>query len=282
MCVCAETMLDEASCEAFLDAAVDFVNSQLFGTLGITLTVTDAFRQRQANHLDRAIDRLRYGTVCINQWSGIADVSIRGQGMDQTIIDFTQQSQGSGSEGFLIKADRFTMEDLTIRRVRTWWSDGASEQNGAYGIYPVMCSDVLIEHCVAQFASDAGIYVGQTRRAVVRYNRAEQNVAGIEIENTVGADVYENEATNNTGGILVFSLPGLQLKIGSHTRVFKNRLHDNNHPNFAHQGAMVASVPPIPKRSGFMTIDSPMVDRILRACLAKSINGLVNCRCRIL
>ncbi len=98
VCVCAETMLDEASCEAFLDAAVDFVNSQLFGTLGITFTVTDAFRQRQANHLDRAIDRLRYGTVCINQWSGIADVSIRGQGMDQTIIDFTQQSQGSGSE----------------------------------------------------------------------------------------------------------------------------------------------------------------------------------------
>lgn len=174
------------------------------------------------------------------------------------------------------------MEDLTIRRVRTWWSDGASEQNGAYGIYPVMCSDVLIEHCVAQFASDAGIYVGQTRRAVVRYNRAEQNVAGIEIENTVGADVYENEATNNTGGILVFSLPGLQLKNGSHTRVFKNRLHDNNHPNFAHQGTMVASVPPIPKRSGFMTIDSPMVDRILKACLAKSTNGLVNCRCRIL
>lgn len=198
------------------------------------------------------------GTLSLD---GIADVSIRGQGMDQTIINFTEQRQGSGSEGFLIKADRFTIEDLTIqntpgdaikisdsdtvaiRRVRTWWSDGASEQNGAYGIYPVMCSDVLIEHCVAQFASDAGIYVGQTRRAVIRYNRAEQNVAGIEIENTMGADVYENEATNNTGGILVFSLPGLQLKNGSHTRVFKNRLHDNNHPNFAHQGAMVATVP---------------------------------------
>lgn len=72
VCVCAETMLDEASCEAFLDAAVDFVNLQLFGTLGVTLTVTDAFRRRQANHLDRAIDRLRYGSVCINQWSGIA------------------------------------------------------------------------------------------------------------------------------------------------------------------------------------------------------------------
>ncbi len=72
VCVCAETMLDEVSGEGFLAAAVDFVNSQLFGTLGISLTVTDAFRKRQANRLDSAIDRLRYGTVCINQWSGIA------------------------------------------------------------------------------------------------------------------------------------------------------------------------------------------------------------------
>lgn len=198
------------------------------------------------------------GTLSLN---GVAGVSIRGQGMEETIINFTGQRRGSGGEGFLIKADRFTIEDLTIqntpgdaikisdsnevtiRRVRTWWSDGASEENGAYGIYPVMCSDVLIEYCVAQFASDAGIYVGQTRRAIIRHNRAEQNVAGIEIENTVGADVYENDATNNTGGILVFSLPGLELKNGSHTRVFKNRLLNNNHPNFAQQGAMVATVP---------------------------------------
>ena len=63
-----------------------------------------------------------------------------------------------------------------------------------------------MEDNVAIGASDAGIYVGQSANVVVRRNRAEWNVAGIEIENTVDAHVYENVATNNTGGILVFNL----------------------------------------------------------------------------
>ena len=44
-------------------------------------------------------------------------------------------------------------------------------------------------------ASDAGIYVGQSNNIIVRRNRAERNVAGIEIENSINADVYENIAT---------------------------------------------------------------------------------------
>lgn len=194
--------------------------------------------------------------------SGIADITIRGKGMDKTILNFTGQRSGSGGEGIKIKGDNFTIVDLciqnapgdaikvedskrvTFRRVKTTWTRGPSEQNGAYGIYPVLCSDVLIEHCVAECASDAGIYVGQTERAIVRYNKAERNVAGIEIENTIGADVYENDAANNTGGMLVFSLPGLKVKNGSQCRVYKNRLIDNNHPNFATAGAIVSTVPP--------------------------------------
>ena len=198
------------------------------------------------------------GTLSLN---GISDITIRGKGIDKTILNFVGQRAGSGGEGLKIKADNFTIEDLTlqntpgnalkiedskrvtIRRIRTWWSKGPDTQNGAYGIYPVLCSDVLIEHCIAECASDAGIYVGQTQRTIVRHNRAERNVAGIEIENTIGADVYENEATNNTGGLLVFSLPGLKLKNGSHCRVYKNHLYDNNHPNFANSGAIVSTVP---------------------------------------
>ncbi|MEZ6091621.1 MAG: parallel beta-helix domain-containing protein [Pirellulaceae bacterium] len=199
------------------------------------------------------------GTLSLD---GIDGITIRGKGLDQTILNFASQRKGTGGEGLLVKAHGFTIEDLTIqntpgdaikvtdsrdvvfRRVRTWWSDGASQSNGAYGIYPVMCDNVLIEHCVAEHASDAGIYVGQSRRAIVRRNRAERNVAGIEIENTIGADVYENDAIDNTGGILVFSLPGLQQKNGSQCRVFNNRLLNNNHVNFAQEGAMVATVPP--------------------------------------
>src|SRR6185436_8691984 len=110
--------------------------------------------------------------------------------------------------------------------------------------YPVLSEDVLIEDCVAIGASDAGIYVGQSKNIIVRGSRAERNVAGIEIENSVGADVYGNVATQNTGGILVFNLPDLELKNGHGTRVFKNEVFENNHPNFAPQGNIVASVPP--------------------------------------
>ena len=133
---------------------------------------------------------------------------------------------------------------MTFRGLRTEWTGEAKSSNGAYGIYPVQCSNVLIDSCVAIGASDSGIYVGQSRGVVVRNSRAEGNVAGIEIENTVDAAVFDNLATNNTGGILVFDLPGLQQKAGSNVRIYRNRAIANNHANFAAPGNIVALVPP--------------------------------------
>lgn len=190
----------------------------------------------------------------------VNNVKIKGQGMDKTILSF--KGQTSGAEGILVTADGFTIEDLsiedtvgdalkvkggnglTIRRVRTAWTAGPNEKNGAYGIYPVQCKNVLIEDSVAIGASDAGIYVGQSSNIIVRRNRAEYNVAGIEIENSTFADVYENTATNNTGGILVFDLPDLPVQGGKNTRVFKNQIFNNNTENFAPKGNIVGIVPP--------------------------------------
>jgi parallel beta-helix repeat protein len=190
----------------------------------------------------------------------VDNVTLRGRGMDKTVLSF--KGQTSGSEGLLVKASGFVLEDIafedakgdavkvtdakgvTLRRVRAEWTGGPKETNGAYGLYPVLSEDVLIEDCVAIGASDAGIYVGQSKNIIVRGSRAERNVAGIEIENSIGADVYGNVATQNTGGILVFNLPDLELKNGRGTRVFKNEVFENNHPNFAPQGNIVASVPP--------------------------------------
>lgn len=212
------------------------------------------------------------GTLSLD---GVKDVTIRGQGMERTTLNFAKLQAGKGGEGLKVKANNFTIENLTIedtpgdaiklqdcngltmRRVRTWWTKGPHESNGAYGLYPVMSTNVLIEHCVAECASDAGIYVGQSKQVIVRNCRVERNVAGIEIENCVGADVYENVATNNTGGILVFSLPGLTLKNGSDCRVYNNEVLENNHPNFAKQGAMVATVPP---GSGLMIMANDRVE----------------------
>jgi len=104
-----------------------------------------------------------------------------------------------------------------------------SGDNGAYALYPVSCQNVYVDNCYVRGASDAGIYVGQSQKIVVRNNLVEENVAGIEIENSIEADVYNNEARNNTGGILVFDLPNLTvITNGRQCRVYDNNVHDNS------------------------------------------------------
>ena len=186
-------------------------------------------------------------------------VTIRGAGQDKTILDFSGQ-QGAG-EGLLITSDDVTVEGFTMRDSKgdgikskgadrisyrdltVEWSGGPDEENGAYGVYPVESSDVLVERVTVRGASDAGIYVGQSDNIIVRDSLAEYNVAGIEIENSTRADVYNNTVTKNAGGLLVFDLPDLP-KVGGHsTRLFNNKIFDNNTRNFAPPGNIVASVP---------------------------------------
>ncbi len=193
----------------------------------------------------------------------VSGVTIRGQGPDKTILSFKDQGQGTGGEGLLISSKQnVTLENLAVedakgdaikangtqkivfRKIRTEWTDGPKETNGGYGIYPVLCTGVLIEDCKVSGASDAGIYVGQSQDVIVRRNTVQQNVAGIEIENCNRADVYENRATDNSGGILVFTMPDLPTKEGKNCRVHNNKVIANNHVNFAPKGNMVASVPP--------------------------------------
>jgi len=145
------------------------------------------------------------------------------------------------SKGDLVKTQ--LVDGLTLKNVKAEWTGKPSKENGAYALYPVQCKNVLIDSCVAIGASDAGIYVGQSQFVIVRNSKAFNNVAGIEIENTLNADVYNNEATENTGGILIFDLPNLVQKKGGHIRVFNNNVHDNNYPNFAPKGNIVGKVP---------------------------------------
>ncbi|MBL7645242.1 MAG: right-handed parallel beta-helix repeat-containing protein [Candidatus Hydrogenedentes bacterium] len=189
----------------------------------------------------------------------VADCTIRGEGMDKSVLTF--QSQDAGAEGLYVTSDNVTLEDfaiedtkgnafksngadnLIIRRIRAEWTGGPKETNGAYGLYPVSATNTLIEDCIVRGASDAGIYVGQTKNVIVRRNLVEFNVAGIEIENCHDADVFDNIATRNTGGILVFDMPGLPMKDGQRSRVFRNKIYDNDTVNFAPAGNIVGTVP---------------------------------------
>ena len=193
----------------------------------------------------------------------VSGVTVRGQGPDRTILTFKEQGAGTGGEGILVTSkENVVIEDLAVedakgdaikvqgtrriafRNVRTEWTGGPKETNGSYGLYPVQCTGVVIDGCTAVGASDAGIYVGQSEDIIIRNSTARQNVAGIEVENSTRADVFDNLATDNSGGILVFALPDLPKKDGRHCRVFRNRVLANNHANFAPKGNTVATVPP--------------------------------------
>ncbi len=193
----------------------------------------------------------------------VSHITLRGKGPDKTILSFKNQGAGTGGEGILITSKEdvtiadFAIEDargdgiksngtkrIVFRNIRADWTGGPKPTNGGYGIYPVLSSDILIEDCSVSCASDAGIYVGQSKNIIVRHNKVQKNVAGIEIENSTKADVYENVATDNAGGILVFTLPDLPTKDGRECRVFKNNVVANNHDNFAPVGNSVAQVPP--------------------------------------
>jgi len=189
------------------------------------------------------------------------NVTIKGKGMDKTILSFKKQKEGA--EGIKVtNSSNISIEGLTVQNakgdaiktqmvdginflyVKTEWTGKPKKTNGAYGLYPVQCSNVLIDHCEAIGASDAGIYVGQSDKIVVRNSLAYKNVAGIEIENSTNADVYNCEAKNNTGGILVFDLPGLIKKKGGNVRVYDNNVYENNYKNFAPPGNTVGTIPP--------------------------------------
>src|SRR5580704_213079 len=89
-------------------------------------------------HLDRTLSLAANG------------VTIRGKGMDKTILAFAGQK--TGAQGVLIKANDFIIEDIgiedtagdaltiqdgsniTVRRVRTEWTRGPNSGNGPYGV----------------------------------------------------------------------------------------------------------------------------------------------------
>jgi parallel beta-helix repeat protein len=187
-----------------------------------------------------------------------AGAHLIGQGIDITTLDFaptTTQVNGVDAMG-----DDFLIQDLTVidakkdgirveaskgvvyRRIRVTSSTPSQTTNGAYGIYPVKSQNVLVEDSVAEHASDAGLYVGQCQHVIVRNNRVTGNVAGLEIENTQYADVYGNTAEDNTGGIVVFDLPGNPI-VGRDVRLRGNIIRNNNHTNFGTPGTTVASIP---------------------------------------
>lgn len=141
----------------------------------------------------------------------LSNITIKGKGKGKTILSFKGQIEGAQGmliknvkeitlEGFSVldsKGDAIKVqgcENVIMRDLEASWTSGKSSSNGAYGLYPVSSKNVLMEKCEVSYAMDAGIYVGQSQNVVVRENYVHNNVAGLEIENTITGEVYDNIA----------------------------------------------------------------------------------------
>lgn len=145
--------------------------------------------------------------VIVNSAQGL---TIAGYGINETQLDF---SSSNGDDAFRFQGGKgITVRDLGVYEApkngikttnvdgvhitytATIWEGELEADNGAYGLYPLNSKNVLMENNYAYGSADAGIYVGQSENIVVRNNTAKNNVAGIEIENSSMADVYNNIA----------------------------------------------------------------------------------------
>lgn len=184
-------------------------------------------------------------------------VELRGvvSGEDRAVLDGSLDGGKLRKDAVVVSGAHFTISGFVVKNYsgngittqkthHVTFRDVITDNAGKYGLYPVESEDILIENCVATRISDAGIYVGQSKRATVRGCKAYGNVAGIEIENTVDSVVEDNEAWDNSGGLLVFVLPNNPSKVGKNCVVRNNYVHDNNHENFGDPMSTVAKVPP--------------------------------------
>ena len=220
-------------------------------------------------------------------------VQIKGAGMDKTVLSF--RGLKSGGEGVKIVGNNILIEDLSIedapgdglkaqhsdgitfRRINVTWTNGDKSKNGTYAIYPVQCKNVVIDECIASHSKDAGIYVGQSENIVVKNSLAFGNVAGIEIENCDNAEVFGNVARNNSGGILVFNLPGLPKSDGRKTKIYNNEIVENNHKNFAiplSQDPNGNTVTMIPPGSGLVLLAAKEVEIFGNKILRNKTTGV--------
>lgn len=148
---------------------------------------------------------------------GAADLTdgVIASGNDFTLEFFAVQHYSSN--GVLVEGVR----NVTLRHL-------FAADTGLYGLYPVHSTGILIECSVATQMRDSGIYAGQSRDIVMRHNLAYDSVVGIEVENSVGAELDANEVWGNGGGVLIFLLPHLTSRVSAQMDVHDNLIYDNN------------------------------------------------------
>jgi parallel beta-helix repeat protein len=257
-----EKSTENTSHTSFVDAD-SFCKDKPIKVLNFTPSNTKDLQVALNSLEDCTTIQLSRGTFLLNNALTIAGadgIVLKGMGKKDTTIQFKDAGNVNGvdveaSNSFTIRDLRILdspkngleirlSENIIIDNIEVTWSAKSGEamrKNGAYGVYPVNVVNVLLQNTDTYYASDAGLYVGQCINAWVRNNRAEFNVMGLEIENTVNADVHDNIMVNNTGGFLAYDLNKNTI-VSRNIRVYNNRIENNNNPNFGSAG-IVKTVP---------------------------------------
>lgn len=184
----------------------------------------------------------------------VSDITLRGipnEAGELPILD----GEGVLPDGVIASGNNFTVGFLHTRNYTdngvlvegakgVHFHDLIAENVGTYGVYPVRSTDVLIERVTVSGVNDAGIYAGQSENVIVRDSVAFGNVIGVELENTLNGEIYNNHFYGNSNGVLIVLLPQLTSKISSGAIIRDNLVESNNLANFAPPGAIARIVPP--------------------------------------
>jgi parallel beta-helix repeat protein len=212
--------------------------------------------------IQAAVDAARAGTV-IRIEPGTYTQAIRVATPDLTLAGVTGPggrvlltNPGHAANGITVTAAArdFVLDNVTVRG---FGANGVllqgvhgfriahvnAEDDGEYGLFPVLSSAGLIEACRASGHRDTGIYVGQSTDVTIRACTASANVNGLEVENSTDVRVLDNQAHDNSAGLLIDLLPGLQVKTDAGIVAEGNRLQGNNRPNTANPHDIASAVP---------------------------------------
>jgi parallel beta-helix repeat protein len=240
---------------------VDTVNAPVTES-GVLVHEPTVVRMGPSETLQQAIDRsgpgdtieVPYGIyheAVVLDWSDVKLIGIPNENGDWPVLD----GESKRSDGVIASGNNFEMAFFDVKNYTSngvlvegatgvYLHDMYVENTGVYGVYPVRCTNVLIERIEGTKVNDAAIYAGKSENVVIRDTLTYGNVIGIELENTVNGEVYNNVAHDNTIGIFIDLLPQLPSKVSLYTKVHGNIVENNNGENFSTPGTAVSLIPP--------------------------------------
>src|SRR3990172_10190382 len=172
------------------------------------------------------------GGSAVLQASGDQDrgISVAKSGDPACLTDPSLQVHGSRVRGITVEG--FEDDGVFLYCVNGFRvTEVSAIDNGEYGVYPSHSFNGRVDHSFVSGSNDTGFYIGQSSDSRMDHNVATVNVSGYEIENSTRVRLDHNLALGNTGGILVFTLPFLDVNFSSDNEVDHNLVLDNNKAN---------------------------------------------------